>query len=75
MADTPITYDTDELIFVKDRIGSEDLLLGFEVIQQVRDGEFVSVTSINARNIPYKKLDGTVTNVAAALDELFNRGA
>lgn len=74
MADTPITYDTDELIFVKDRIGSEDLLLGFEVIQQVRDGEFVSVTSINARNIPYKKLDGTVTNVASALDELFNRG-
>ena len=62
---------TDEFIFVKDRIGSEDLLFGFDTTQQIRDGEFVTISKINAESIPYRKLDGTVVSVKAALDELF----
>lgn len=63
---------TDEFIFVKDRIGAEDLLFGFGTAQQIRDGEFVSISKINAESIPYRKSDGTVVSVKAALDELFN---
>lgn len=66
MADT-----TDQFIFVKNLVGVEDLLLGKGATQQLRDGEWVSVTMINAESIPYKKIDGTETNVKAALDELF----
>ena len=70
MADA-VEYNADEFIFVKDQIGSEDLLLGFGIVQQVRDGEFVSISKINAETIPYRKSDGTITNVKAALDELY----
>ena len=63
---------TDEFIFVKDRIGTEDLLFGFDTTQQIRDGEFVTISKINAESIPYRKLDGTVVSVKTALDELFN---
>lgn len=63
---------TDEFIFVKDRIGAEDLLFGFDTTQQIRDGEFVTISKINAESIPYRKTDGTVVSVKAALDELFN---
>ena len=66
-----VEYNTDEFIFVKDQIGVEDLLLGIGTEQQVRDGEFVTVSRINAESIPYKKADGTLTNVKAALDELY----
>lgn len=69
---TAVEYNTDEFIFVKDVIGVEDLLLGLGATQQVRDGEFVSVTRINAESIPYRKPDGTVTNVKAVLDELLS---
>ncbi len=72
MGGTAIEYNTDEFIFVKDKIGVEDLEFGFGSTQQVRDGEFVSITKINAESIPYRKLDGTLTNVKAALDELYN---
>jgi len=67
-----VEYNTDEFIFVKDVIGAEDLLFGLGTEQQVRDGEFVSITRINAESIPYRKADGTLTNVKAALDELFS---
>jgi len=68
----PVEYDTDEFIFVKDQIGAEDLLFGFDLVQQVRDGEFVSISAINAATIPYRKPDGTITTVKAVLDELIN---
>ena len=70
MAET-VEYNTDEFIFVKDKIGVEDLLLGFGLEQQIRDGEFVGVTKISAESIPYRKPNGTVTNIKAALDELY----
>ena len=69
MADTTTT--TDEFIFVKDRIGAEDLLFGFDTTQQIRDGEFVTVSKINAESIPYRKADGTKIDIKAALDELY----
>ena len=68
---TAVEYNTDEFIFVKNNIGVEDLLLGLGAEQQVRDGEFVSVTRISADAIPYRKADGSITTVKLALDELF----
>ncbi len=66
---------SDELLFIKDLIGQEDLLLGEGEVQQVRDGELVIVTRINANSIPYRKVTGEITTVGAALDELYALGS
>ena len=69
MADT-----TEELIFVKDLIGKEDLLFGEGEVQQIRDGEVVLVTMINAETIPYRTPSGELITVKAALDYLYAQG-
>ena len=61
----------DELIFVKDLIGKEDLLFGEGEVQQIRDGEVVQVTMINAETIPYRTAAGDLITVKAALDYLY----
>ena len=60
----------DELVFVKNLIGSEDILFGTGTEQQIRDGEIVLISKINAHSIPYRKPDGTLTSVGEMLDVL-----
>lgn len=63
----------DELIFVKDLIGAEDLLFGEGDVQQIRDGEVVLVSKINAETIPYRTPTGELITVKAALDYLYSK--
>ena len=63
----------DELIFVKDLIGAEDLLFGEGDVQQIRDGEVVLVSKINAETIPYRTPAGELINVKTALDYLYSK--
>ncbi len=67
--------EEEELIFVKDLLGREDIMFGEGEVQQVRDGELVLITRINAHSIPYRKATGELVTVGAALDELFARGS
>ncbi len=70
MADTTDTTDTttpNEIVFVKQRAGAEDLMFGFGTTAQIRGGENITLQMINAATIPY---DNT-RSVKAALDELF----
>ena len=64
----------DSVVFIKNLIGAEDILFGTGTEQQIRDGEIVLISSINAHSIPYRKADGTLITVGAALDELYLRG-
>jgi len=64
---------TDELLFVKDLIGAEDMLFGEGEVQQIRDGEVVKVTQINAETIPYRTPTGELITVKAALDYLYTQ--
>ncbi len=41
------------LVFVKQVGGAEDLLFGFGTVMQFREGEAITITQINAANIPY----------------------
>lgn len=66
--------DTLELIFVKDLIGAEDMLFGEGDVQQVRDGELVNVSKINAKSIPYRTPSGELITIGEALDRLFTQG-
>lgn len=60
------TEEEDKLIFVKQLAGAEDLAFGFGSVSQIREGENVIVTLLNADNIPY---DNT-RSVKQVLDEL-----
>ena len=67
--------ETQANVFITNLAGTEDLLLGYDADeQQIRDGEIVVTTRINAHNIPYRKPDGTIITVGLALDELYNGG-
>jgi len=63
--------EEDELLFVKDLIGAEDILFGEGEIQQIRDGELVLITKINAGSIPYRTPTGELITVKAAIDDLY----
>lgn len=64
---TPTVEETDEtLVFTRQVAGAEDLIFGFGSESQVRDGNNVVVTYINASSIPY---DST-RSVKDVLDEL-----
>ncbi len=64
--------EIEGLVFVKDLIGAEDLLFGEGEVQQIRDGEVVLVSEINAETIPYRHpVSNELITVKAALDELF----
>jgi len=69
-----MALDTDELLFVKDLIGKEDILFGEGEVQQIRDGELVLVTRINAESIPYRTPTGELITIKAALDFLYEQG-
>ena len=61
------TEDTPKLVFARQLAGAEDLIFGFGSTAQIREGENVTITFINADTIPY---DATRT-IKQALDELF----
>ena len=64
----------EEIIFIKDLIGAEDVLFGEGEVQQIRDGELVLVTKINAGSVPYRTPSGELTTVKEALDYLYKKG-
>ena len=67
-----MAIETDEeLIFVKDLIGKEDVLFGEGEVQQIRDGEVVLISKINAETIPYRTPAGELITVKGALDYLY----
>ena len=64
--------DIESLVFVKDLIGAEDLMFGDGEVQQIRDGEVVVVSKINAETMPYyKESTSEWITVKTALDELY----
>ena len=71
MATTTETETAAPLVFTRQLMGAEDIMFGFGSTAQIREGENVTLTLINASNIPY---DST-RSVKQALDELFaNQG-
>ncbi len=63
-----------ENVFITNLAGVEDLLLGYENEQQIRDGEITVTSAINAHNIPYTHVDPSINTVGDALDKLFTLG-
>lgn len=57
---------TEPLVFVKQLAGAEDLMFGTGTTSQVREGQTVTVSLINADTIPY---DST-RSVKDVLDQL-----
>ena len=57
---------TEKLVFVKQLAGEEDLIFGLGSVAQVREGETVTITMINASSIPYD----SNRSVKDVLDEL-----
>jgi len=47
------TDENGKVIFVKQKAGVEDLMLGFGSVSQVREGDNVTINLINAHSIPY----------------------
>ena len=62
-----VTAEEIKLVFIRQKAGAEDLIFGFGSEQQIREGENVVVSMINASTIPY---DST-RSVKDALDEIF----
>jgi len=63
------TTEETQIVFIRQKAGVEDLLFGFGNVQQIREGENVVVTMLNADSIPY---DST-RSIKDALDELFSK--
>jgi len=63
------TTEQPQLVMTRQLAGAEDLLRGFGSTSQIREGETVTITHINAESIPY---DST-RSVKDALDELFSK--
>jgi len=55
-----------KVVFARQRAGAEDLIFGFGTTAQIREGENVTITFINADTIPY---DST-RSVKQVIDEL-----
>ena len=64
--------DLSKLVFIKNLIGKEDLFLGYTSAQQIRDGELVGITAINAHTMPYRKPDGELSTIGDVMDDLWN---
>ena len=64
--DTPTT-EVEPLVFTRQAMGSEDILFGFGSTAQIREGENVTISLVNADTIPY---DST-RSIKQALDEIF----
>jgi len=65
--DTTTEDSTTQLVFTRQVMGAEDLIFGFGSTSQIREGQNIAITLINADVIPY---DNTRT-IKQALDELF----
>jgi len=50
-----------DLRFVKQLGGVEDLMWGFGSVTQLRNGQAVTISLINADNIPYDQMDSVKT--------------
>lgn len=61
-----VTIDLGELKFVKQLGGAEDLMWGFGSVTQIRNGQAVTITSINSDVIPYSEED----SVKAIIDKI-----
>ena len=63
--------EEQDVVFVVNLAGTEDLMLGYDNETQVRDGEIVTITPINAHTLPYRKIDGTVSTIGDVMDDFF----
>ena len=63
-----------EYVFVTNKAGLEDIDFGYGTTQQIRDGEIVEITKVNAHNIPYTGT-GNYATIGEALDYLLSQGA
>jgi len=69
MADTIITPVDETLVFTRQVAGAEDLIFGFGSSAQIREGESVTISLINADTIPYD----TTRSVQQVIEEILNR--
>lgn len=53
--------------FIKQLGGTEDLLFGFGTIAQIRNGQTITISKINADTIPYDNSDTVSTIIAKIL--------
>jgi len=60
------TTETDKLVFTRQVAGAEDLIFGFGSTAQIREGESVTISLINADTIPFD----TTRTVKQVLDEI-----
>ena len=70
MAGTTTTVnniDLSEIKFVKQLAGKEDMMFGFGVISQIRNGQHTELSLINAETIPYDGTDNVKTIIAKIL--------
>ena len=59
--------DLKDIVFVKQLGGVEDLIFGFGSIMQIRNGQSVIISSINAGTIPYDSTDSVQSIIAKIL--------
>ncbi len=53
--------DLSEITFIKQLGGVEDLIFGFGTVMQIRNGNSVTISLINAETIPYDTTDTVKT--------------
>ena len=58
--------DLSDVVFVKQLGGVEDLQFGFGTVMQIRNGQSVTISLINAETIPYDGID----TVKAIIDKI-----
>jgi len=63
---TPTETIEETLVFTRQVAGAEDLIFGFGSTAQIREGESVTISLINADTIPYD----TTRSVKQVIDEI-----
>jgi len=63
---TPTETIEETLVFTRQVAGAEDLIFGFGSTAQIREGESVTISLINADTIPYE----TTRSVKQVIDEI-----
>lgn len=61
--------DLNDVVFIKQLGGAEDLIFGFGTIMQIRNGQPVVVSLINADTIPYNSED----TVKSIIDKILTK--
>ena len=56
-----------DVVFIKQLGGTEDLLFGFGTIVQIRNGQTVTITRINADIIPYNDTESVKSIISKIL--------